>query len=85
MGHTPRGKIVFAFLFMLIVLFSTVHVNAQDVEGGGQTKKYVVFRDDDIAPRAKFAQLEAVNKVHIDKNVPVTLGIIPHQNASAGN
>jgi len=36
----------------------------------------VVFREDDVAPKADFAELQAVNQVHIDKNVPVTLGII---------
>ena len=51
------------------------------VEVGGQSetlKKYVIFRDDDIAPWNKLDTLKLVNKVHIDKNVPVTLGIIPH-------
>ncbi len=46
--------------------------------GSAQTTKYVIFRDDDVAPNADFAELQAVNQVHIDKNVPVTLGIIPH-------
>jgi len=85
MGSAPAEKIVFACLLILIVLFSTVHVNVQGAEDAGQTKKYVIFRDDDVAPKAKFAELQAVNQVHIDKNVPVTLGIVPHQNASAGN
>jgi hypothetical protein len=43
-----------------------------------QTNKYVIFREDDVAPNADFAELQAVNNVCIDKNVPVTLGIIPH-------
>ena len=84
MGSAPAGKIVFACLLVSIVLFSTVHVNAQGAESG-QTRKYVVFREDDVTPGAKFAELQAVNQVHIDKNVPVTMGIIPHPNASAGN
>lgn len=46
--------------------------------GSAQTTKYVIFREDDVAPKADFAELQAVNQVHIDKNVPVTLGIIPH-------
>jgi peptidoglycan/xylan/chitin deacetylase (PgdA/CDA1 family) len=79
------GKIVFACLLVAVVLFSTVHASARGVEDNGQTRKYVIFRDDDVAPRAKFAELQAVNQVHIDKNVPVTLGITPHQNASKGN
>jgi len=85
MEGAPAGKIVFACLLVAVVLFSTVHASAQGVEDNGQTRKYVIFRDDDVAPRAKFAELQAVNQVHIDKNVPVTLGITPHQNASKGN
>jgi peptidoglycan/xylan/chitin deacetylase (PgdA/CDA1 family) len=84
MGSAPAGKIVLACLLVSIVLFSTVHINAQGAESG-QTKKYVVFREDDVTPGAKFAELQAVNQVQIDKNVPVTMGIIPHPNASAGN
>jgi len=84
MGSAPAGKIVFACFLVSIVLFSTVHVNAQGV-AGGQTRKYVVFREDDVTPGAKFAELQAVNQVQIDKNVPVTIGIIPHPNATAGN
>ena len=85
MRGATAGKIVFACLLVTTLFFSTVHVNAQGVTDNEQTKKYVIFRDDDVAPRAKFAELQAINQVHIDKNVPVTLGIVPHQNASAGN
>jgi peptidoglycan/xylan/chitin deacetylase (PgdA/CDA1 family) len=81
----PTGKIVFACLLVVVVLFSTVHGNAQGVGDNGQTKKYVIFREDDVAPRADFPEIQALNQVHIDKNVPLTLGIIPHQNASKGN
>lgn len=85
MRSATAGKIVFACLLVTVLLFSTVHGNAQSVAAKGQTRKYVIFRDDDVAPRTKFAELQAVNQVHIDKNVPVTLGIVAHQNASAGN
>jgi hypothetical protein len=44
-------------------------------------KKYVVFRDDDISPRS-LNTLHAINQVHIDENVPVTLAVIPHPNAN---
>jgi peptidoglycan/xylan/chitin deacetylase (PgdA/CDA1 family) len=41
--------------------------------------KHVIFRDDDIAPfHSSPDTLKVVNQVHIDKNVPVTLGVIPH-------
>ena len=54
--------------------------------GNAQTNKYVIFREDDVAPNADFAELQAVNQVHIDKNVPLTLGIIPHPDAThSGN
>jgi peptidoglycan/xylan/chitin deacetylase (PgdA/CDA1 family) len=85
MGGTTAGKIVFTCLLVAAILFSTVHGNAQGVEDNGQTRKYVIFREDDVAPRVDFPELQAVNQVHIDKNVPLTLGITPHQNASKGN
>ncbi len=47
-------------------------------EQSDKPKKYVIFRDDDAEPWYKLATLKAVNQVHIDKNVPVTLSIIPH-------
>ena len=43
------------------------------------TKKYVVFRDEDMG-FGNVSALEAVDQVHIEENVPVTLGIIPHPN-----
>lgn len=52
---------------------------AQHVSGRDETeKKYVIFRDDDITSNYKLKTLKAVNQVHVEKNVPVTLGIIPH-------
>ena len=46
--------------------------------GSAQTNKYVIFREDDVAPNADFAELQAVNQVNINMNVPVVMGIIPH-------
>ena len=46
--------------------------------GSAQTNKYVIFREDDVAPNADFAELQAVNQLNINMNVPVTLGIISH-------
>jgi peptidoglycan/xylan/chitin deacetylase (PgdA/CDA1 family) len=40
--------------------------------------KHIIFRDDDIAPFGDLSALKTVNQVHIDKNVPVTLGVIAH-------
>ena len=85
MGGATAGKILFTCLLVAVILFSAVPGNAQGVEANGQTRKYVIFREDDVAPRADFAEQQAVNQVNIDKNVPATLGITPHQNASKGN
>jgi len=41
-------------------------------------KKYVIFRDDDVAPWNQLDTLKLINQIHMDKNVPVTLGIVPH-------
>ena len=48
--------------------------------------KHVIFRDDDIDIYESVDTLQAVNQVHINKNVPVTLAIIPHIDTdSTGN
>lgn len=47
-----------------------------------QATKYIAFRNDDIRPGMSLDGLKAVNQVHIDENVPVTLGIIPHPRES---
>lgn len=74
---------------------STLHgdtptdVSAQNkITGAGTSTsnktKYVAFRDDDIY--AQVGALKAVNQVHVDKNVPVTLAIVPHPDVTkAGN
>jgi len=70
-----RPLALITLLFSLLILCSTVHVSAQTSE----TQKYVIFRDDDVAPGARYGDiLKAVNQIHMDTNVPVTLGIIPH-------
>jgi hypothetical protein len=61
------------------VLFTGVSSGATaSVQANTQTNKYVIFREDDVAPNADFAELQAVNQLNINMNVPVTLGIIPH-------
>ena len=47
--------------------------------------KHFIFRDDDVGPFANMNALKAVNQVHIDKNVPVTLGITAHPDPYSGN
>ena len=56
---------------------STASTDAQPT----QPRKYIAFRDDDVAPFTSLEPLEAVNQVHIDEGVPVTLGIIPQSQA----
>jgi peptidoglycan/xylan/chitin deacetylase (PgdA/CDA1 family) len=73
-----KRTIFFASLLVLAVLFSTAPVNAQTVG----VKKYVIFRDDDVAPWwCNGDTLQAVNQVHIEENVPVTLAITPDPHA----
>jgi len=70
-----RPPALITLLFSVLILCSTVHVSAQPSE----TQKYVIFRDDDVAPGARYGDiLPAVNQIHLDTHVPVTLGIIPH-------
>ncbi|MGD0172417.1 MAG: DUF2334 domain-containing protein [Halobacteriota archaeon] len=54
-------------------------VTAAGVTSSITAKKYVVFRDDDVG-FGNLSALEAVDQVHIEENVPVTLAIIPHPN-----
>jgi peptidoglycan/xylan/chitin deacetylase (PgdA/CDA1 family) len=69
-----RGKALIVLLLSIVILSAAQHVGGQDENA----KKYVIFRDDDVQPGYKLKTLKAVNQVHVDKNVPVTLGIIPH-------
>ena len=74
-------KALVPFLLILFVLVSTACVSAQPTG----TTKQVIFRDDDVAPTQRLNVLEAVNQVHIDENVPVTLAIIPYPTANASD
>ncbi len=74
-------KAIVPFLLVLFVLVSTACVSAQPAG----TTKQVIFRDDDVEPTRQLNVLEAVNQVHIDENVPVTLAIIPHPSAQGND
>ncbi len=75
-------KTILALLLVSVILCSTGVVSAQPQPA----QKYIAFRDDDVEPFVGVDTLKAVNQVHIDENVPVTLGIIPHPDPSvAGN
>jgi hypothetical protein len=78
-----RPKIVLVCSLVSILLFSVLFTGVSSgatasVQANTQTNKYVIFREDDVAPNADFAELQAVNQLNINMNVPVTLGIIPH-------
>ena len=70
------------FLLFLMLMCPTVSASTELAK----PTKYVAFRDDDVSPFNSLDKLKAVNQVHIDENVPVTLGIIPHPRvAQEGN
>ncbi|MGP8012324.1 MAG: hypothetical protein ACLPI9_07610, partial [Halobacteriota archaeon] len=55
-------------------------VSAAGVTSTSTAKKYVVFRDDDVGS-GNLSALGAVDQVHTEENVPVTLAVIPHPNS----
>ena len=83
-----RRTILLTSILVLVMLFSTAQISAAQISAQpAQTKKYVIFRDDDVAPRPPIdtETLQAVNQVHIDENVPVTLAIISHPAAQGSD
>jgi peptidoglycan/xylan/chitin deacetylase (PgdA/CDA1 family) len=69
-----KGKALVVLLLSVVVFSIAQHVSGQNENG----TKYVIFRDDDITSNYNLKTLKAVNQVHVDKSVPVTLGIVPH-------
>jgi hypothetical protein len=60
-------------------VFSVLFAGAgSGATGSAQANRYVIFREDDVAPNADFAELQAVNQLNINMNIPVVMGIIPH-------
>jgi len=83
--------LLFALFVGAVETKSSAQANASDGTEASNMKHFI-FRDDDIMPQngaEKFSQLsvlKAVNQVHIDKNVPVTLGVVAHPNTNiSGN
>jgi peptidoglycan/xylan/chitin deacetylase (PgdA/CDA1 family) len=83
--------LIFALLVGGVATNSSAQANTRDGTEASNMK-HIIFRDDDIAPQndtARFSHLsalKAVNQVHIDKNVPVTLGVVAHPNTNiSGN
>ncbi len=92
--HPYRARTVLPIVILALVLFGVIFfplvyanstTQAQAVPALAASKKYIAFRDDDVAPTSKLAALKAVNDVHIAHNVPVTLGIVPHPYPAPGN
>ncbi len=78
--HLRRLGTIAITVLLLTTLFAGLAAGA----GTSTSTKYVAFRDDDV--NAQPGALKTVNQVHIDKNVPVTLAIVPHPNVNqAGN
>ncbi len=86
---TRSAAIVVVVLILVVGLggaaFSTALL-AEDTESSvataddGEWVEYetiVVFRNDDIQPWYKFETMQAVDRVFIEEDVPVTLGVIP--------
>ncbi len=79
-------KIAQICIIITILLASTACAASGQTTGtASSAKKNVIFRCDDVAPKAKFAELQELDQVHINKNVPVTLGIVPHPMTGTGN
>lgn len=74
MRTRTRYHLLPIFLILFLLLGSIPASNAE-VTTGAQAKR-VMFRSDDVTPMSLSA-LKAVNQVHIDEGVPVTLGVIP--------
>jgi peptidoglycan/xylan/chitin deacetylase (PgdA/CDA1 family) len=67
--------LIISILLSLFLLLGTLPASNAQVTTGAQVKR-VMFRDDDVTP-GSLGALKAVNQVHIDEGVPVTLGVIP--------
>jgi peptidoglycan/xylan/chitin deacetylase (PgdA/CDA1 family) len=73
--------LIILFILVLSLLLQTPPASNAQVTSGAQVKR-VIFRDDDVTPMT-LSELKALNQVHIDEGVPVTLGVIPAQSFPA--
>ncbi len=84
--HFGVLSLVLLSVFFLPVIYDSTQAHAVVVpQEPAKAKKYIAFRDDDVAPTSNLASLKAVNAVHIEQNIPVTLGIVSHPYATRGN
>ncbi len=68
---------------ILCLLLVSLPLLSEAQETTGTQAKRVMFRDDDVASLSD--ALRAVNQVHIDEGVPVTLGVIPARSFPSQN
>lgn len=73
--RTRYHLLIISILLTLFLLLGTLPASNAQVTMGVQAK-LVMFRDDDVTA-GSLSALKAVDQVHIDEGVPVTLGVIP--------
>ncbi len=76
-GGAKHQLLIISIVLVLSLVLQTLPTSNAQVTSGAQAKR-VMFRDDDVTP-GSLDVLKAVNQVHIDEGVPVTLGVIPAQ------
>ncbi|MGZ4882597.1 MAG: DUF2334 domain-containing protein [Halobacteriota archaeon] len=82
-------------LLLIVIMACSVFsvagvVTAPKANAASEGKKHIVFRDDDAGLQVggssnELNVLKAINQVHTNKNVPVSLGIVPHPSPGTGN
>ncbi|MGA3199279.1 MAG: DUF2334 domain-containing protein [Halobacteriota archaeon] len=78
MNGSARGQLLtVAVSLCFLLLITTALVPSATIAGSDGQYKCVMFRDDDVTANSGFSTLKAVNQIHIDEGVPVTLGVIP--------
>jgi len=77
-GGARSHVLIITISLSLLLLLGPLNASssAQLAPAGAQGKR-IIFRDDDITPWGGLDALKAVNQVHSDEGVPVTLGVIP--------
>ena len=77
-GDARSHVLIITILLSLLLLLGPLNASSSaQLPPAGTQGKRIIFRDDDITPWGGLDALKAVNQVHIDEGVPVTLGVIP--------
>jgi hypothetical protein len=86
-GSTRRQALTVAVVVSLFLLITSVLVPSEAIAGSDGQYKRVMFRDDDVTADSPSNTniLKAVNQVHVDEGVPVTLGVIPYPSLANGS